>query len=1162
MSNNSKKVTEANVSVSFSRYDSIAWPKWSDNDLNSEQWNNSRGSSTQFYDDPQSVSLPSSLKPHSWKRPHEIQNFKPIIYSPQSSKNYPNLFVNNQHLLISEFMRWFISSVTILFYYGRDGLEITESSSLSWNYRDKPWHGSLHIYSMNKAGPGEKHNPQINPHGRYVARLFFMGYWRRIEIDDLIPFDNEGRSLLPHTENYQELWSVLLAKAMLKIAALSWDSHHEINDFNPIVCLTGWTCLSLNITHLSPNDRWELLSKYSKDNKLSNKSENESDDLKEDNKIIDKQKNTNRKHKNSFQVVEKVNQINNNSIVTLLSISNANNNLNEVPDGIIPNYPAYVESTCDVKSNPALIKPPLESWKLHRWIPWAMRQGIIDPADYFIPTRRIFLLNPTNAALINENEKVSSMWLDFNKLSDYPMCVYFFFKLEYFKYVIDVADVSLDELHGDKKEKLNSVSRMNKKKLKEQESDDTIQTKKYYNYNHIGTQSRNEPLYLFIDSIHSKFLLFNFSALSQVGKNSSLIIERHCWFKRSLENKPLLEIKTLSIKAKALCLEAGRHLLRIYCQSENSYHLTISSNTNFQVGNRKEMHELMQSESERIKLLANKIINSMNDAFNSFGSVNYRNNLKNYYRSYMPEKKNNISDIKSYKTIHDHFAKELTKLAIDNCSGNILEALKIFFLNPEINKNSESLSDDNPINSAPKPSMENIGEGEKDNYHREQTLVNAATLSDLYPCSDDFQKVLDVQKIEGNLSSILPHQWVPIVRLTVNVPNDSIVFACLDLFVDLPVYILQVFNNDTGRELQRVVNNVIPFHYQRKIKGYSVIGYGWTQSKRVKDLKWSLHVTTIKGDPKLNFFNEDQPISLSLEIPPLQLYELSNVYIPNVNNLIFNAILKTPGDCWISLRVSTTYKGVRMKLKIKKTNKKIVREINGASIIIVPIIYLEKKDCEWIIEAIVSPNSWPLTAKEWDIVSKTKTIMNAQTKVRNESTSSIGKISKNRQESKFLSEGPRWCLQVAIDAGAHAELYQDSSRHVEIQKIKESWGLHDPNRINRGRKIRENFLHDNYVQNVLQEDSEFIHDKIRTLKPPQMQEISSLNLSTFFIDNENENRRLKTESDEELDTTIRQQNIIAFEETQTLFIKRSNNLLRELQLNVALSARMPIKRNE
>lgn len=327
-------------------------------------------------------------------------------------------------------------------------------------------------------------------------------------------------------------------------------------------------------------------------------------------------------------------------------------------------------------------------------------------------------------------------------------------------------------------------------------------------------------------------------------------------------------------------------------------------------------------------------------------------------------------------------------------------------------------------------------------------------------------------------------------------------------------------------------------------------------------MKWSLHITTIKGNPQLNFFNEDRPISSSLEIPSLQLYELSNVYIPNVNNLIFNAILKMSGDCWISLRAITSYKGVRMKLKIKKTNKKIVKEIYGASIIIVPIIYLEKEDCEWIIEAIVSSNSWPLTAEEWDIVAKTKTIMNTQTKIRKQSKLSIGKISRSQQESQILSKGPRWCLQVAIDAGTHAELYQDSSRHVEIQKIKESWGIHNSNRINRGRKIRENFLHDNYIQEFLPEDSEFIRSEIRTLKPPQIQEISSLNLSRFFINNENENRRLKTKSDEELNKTIREQNIMAFEETQTLFIERSNNLLRELQLNVALSTRMPTKRNK
>lgn len=68
-----------------------------------------------------------------------------------------------------------------------------------------------------------------------------MGCWRRIEVDDLIPFDNEGKSLLPQTENINELWPILLAKAMLKISCSSQNPAMEITDFNPITALTGET---------------------------------------------------------------------------------------------------------------------------------------------------------------------------------------------------------------------------------------------------------------------------------------------------------------------------------------------------------------------------------------------------------------------------------------------------------------------------------------------------------------------------------------------------------------------------------------------------------------------------------------------------------------------------------------------------------------------------------------------------------------------------------------------------------------------------------------------------------------------------------------------------------------------------------------------------------
>lgn len=66
-----------------------------------------------------------------------------------------------------------------------------------------------------------------------------MGCWRRILVDDIIPVDKSGRPLLPCTSNNFELWPMLLAKALLKIASLTWTEHREIIDFHPIACLTG-----------------------------------------------------------------------------------------------------------------------------------------------------------------------------------------------------------------------------------------------------------------------------------------------------------------------------------------------------------------------------------------------------------------------------------------------------------------------------------------------------------------------------------------------------------------------------------------------------------------------------------------------------------------------------------------------------------------------------------------------------------------------------------------------------------------------------------------------------------------------------------------------------------------------------------------------------------
>ena len=47
-----------------------------------------------------------------------------------------------------------------------------------------------------------------------------QGSWRKVVIDDTIPFNDEDQMLLPATTQEHELWPMLLSKALIKVAAL------------------------------------------------------------------------------------------------------------------------------------------------------------------------------------------------------------------------------------------------------------------------------------------------------------------------------------------------------------------------------------------------------------------------------------------------------------------------------------------------------------------------------------------------------------------------------------------------------------------------------------------------------------------------------------------------------------------------------------------------------------------------------------------------------------------------------------------------------------------------------------------------------------------------------------------------------------------------------
>lgn len=64
-----------------------------------------------------------------------------------------------------------------------------------------------------------------------------QGCWRKVVIDDLMPFDHDGNLLLPATSMPHELWPMLLTKALLKVAALE-----SVIFYTSVVCTVSALC--------------------------------------------------------------------------------------------------------------------------------------------------------------------------------------------------------------------------------------------------------------------------------------------------------------------------------------------------------------------------------------------------------------------------------------------------------------------------------------------------------------------------------------------------------------------------------------------------------------------------------------------------------------------------------------------------------------------------------------------------------------------------------------------------------------------------------------------------------------------------------------------------------------------------------------------------------
>lgn len=330
-----------------------------------------------------------------------------------------------------------------------------------------------------------------------------------------------------------------------------------------------------------------------------------------------------------------------------------------------------------------------------------------------------------------------SIWCDFNKVADYIDTIFIYFKSSHFNLNIRITDLALTESSAKPKPEKDKKSKTNIVK----ESKTLIWPVKLFEY-------RNEPLYIFMDTVDTKFLVFSMSQVGCVqrlikpqkkrfanapdrsmqssgdtgGRKFSSVMdilrrlsrqsnpsiptmqpeeedavekeyirpfayfaaEKFAWESNG-SDFPLVFLNTFGTQGTLFDFRKGRVLLKIWIRSDTSYILNILSDSPVVIGNMEIISEAMTRESECLIEMCFNVATSFGKLVQKFGTNEYPLALKEFYACYKPDYKLSKSETIA---IHRTFVKLLVSLLAENFDIKELEecvfVLRVLFLDPKI----------------------------------------------------------------------------------------------------------------------------------------------------------------------------------------------------------------------------------------------------------------------------------------------------------------------------------------------------------------------------------------------------------------------------------------------------------------------------------------------